>query len=353
VRSAQVAVVVGMGSATSIGLTPWAVAAAVAGGVSRFVVHETMRHARTGAPVKLAASSRLPVPMGGLKRMAWLARIAADQALSSLPDTPSQLRSCALVSVPPQRPGNSVPEAGAIVRELLGRLPGTAQSNLCGLYDSGHEGGLAALGRALDVLRAGEADVWLVGGFDSLCDADLLDWLAEEGRLKDDVTPYGMIPGEGAAFVTLVSESFQKKHRWPSTLGRILTAVRETEPAPWYMGNSTQGVGLTRALTRALLPCAEDGSSAQVTYCDLNGEAWRADEWSFAYLRTGKHHGEPLNLIHPSDCWGDVGAASAPLLLNAALCDLQRERIDAERVLVWCASDTRPYRGAALIERSP
>jgi 3-oxoacyl-[acyl-carrier-protein] synthase-1 len=308
-----------------------------------------MRHRRTGSPLKLAALGRLPLGGGGLARMQWLAELARRQALGALTGLPPHHRICALLSIPPTRPGLAQTQHGHALRSMLTQLPGTVRSDLCGLYDSGHEGGIAALGRALDVMRADQADVCLVGGFDSLCDADLLDWLAETGRLKDDRTPNGIVPGEAAAFVLLASDAFCTHYRLPS-LGRVLSAQRAVEPAPWYTGQSTQGHGLTRALAAALEPCREAHTRAEVSYCDLNGESWRADEWSYAYLRTAQQHGEPLSLIHPADCWGDVGAATAPLLLATALCDMQRGRVEAERVLLWCASDTRPYRGAALIE---
>jgi 3-oxoacyl-[acyl-carrier-protein] synthase-1 len=345
--------IVGVGAVTAIGLDPGAVAAAAAAGISRVELVETMRDARTGAPVPLALLSTLPIEMSALERMSWMAERAATQALAGLTSLPGgpQLRAAVLVSVPPTRPGLDVRRSIEQARKLFARLPAAIVRDQCALYDTGHEGGITALLRARDLLARGLADVCLVGGVESYCDPDVLDWLARSGRLKNDDTPSGLIPGEGAAFVLVTTEQVARPIGLAS-LGAILGLARAEEPAPWYMGQPTQGRGLTRAIAGAFQQQAPD-FRAETTYCDASGEPWRADEWSFAYLRTGERHGHPLALRHPADCWGDVGAASAPLLLVTALVDLRWDRGGSPRALVWCASDTRPYRGAALIQAFP
>jgi 3-oxoacyl-[acyl-carrier-protein] synthase I len=92
-------------------------------------------------------------------------------------------------------------------------------------------------------------------------------------------------------------------------------------------------------------------AKAAVTYCDLNGESWRVDEWSYAYFRTSNYHGEPLNLQHPADCWGDLGAASGVFLAGFAALDLARLPTNRGIALVWTASDTTADRSACLLRK--
>jgi 3-oxoacyl-[acyl-carrier-protein] synthase-1 len=81
----------------------------------------------------------------------------------------------------------------------------------------------------------------------------------------------------------------------------------------------------------------------------MNGEAWRADEWSYAYVRTGKRYASPLNHKHPAAQWGDVGAATGPLLVGVAALDLGRYYSSPRTALLWAASDLDTLRSACLI----
>jgi 3-oxoacyl-[acyl-carrier-protein] synthase-1 len=120
------------------------------------------------------------------------------------------------------------------------------------------------------------------------------------------------------------------------------------EPNPWYTGRPCLGEGLTQAIREAF---ASESLRAGVTWCDLNGEHWRADEWSFAYLRTVERHGEPLRIRHPADALGELGAAAGPMLVLLAALDLTHPRSALESALVFAASDTRPHRAACLVHR--
>jgi len=343
--------VVGLGALTSIGQSVEAIAAAVAGGISRFQPIESMRHPRTGEPTTMAPLSRVPAGSSAAACMTWLGARAAKQAILPLEQAAPNARVAALVSLPPARPGLSSPEIQAVARTLVEGLGVTVVRELSGLYDSGHDGGIAALDRAADILGRGLADFCLVGGVDTYREPDVIAWLSQAGRLKDDETPHGFIPGEGAAFALVTATSTARGLKLEER-GRIIATGRAIEPSPWYTGRSTQARGLTEAIAGA---CAglPPNTRADLTYCDANGEPWRADEWSFAYLRTARHHGDPIDLRHPADCWGDVGAASAILLLATALVDIARGRTRGPRALVWCASDTRPSRGAVLVEADP
>ncbi len=134
-------------------------------------------------------------------------------------------------------------------------------------------------------------------------------------------------------------------------LAQVVASGRASEPSPWYMGEATQGQGLTDALRGVLDPHGDGGYAASVTYADLNGESWRVDEWGYAYLRNAQNIEDPLDIRHPADCWGDVGAATGSLL--AALCahELAHPQNSAQTALVWAACDTRPLRSACLIRR--
>jgi 3-oxoacyl-[acyl-carrier-protein] synthase-1 len=340
--------IVGLGAVSSVGLYPEAMAAAVAGGISRFETHSAMRDARDGSPLMLALVARLPATTAWGERTAWMGARALAEATAPIGDA-AGLRVSMLLSVPPPRPGITAYDTARLLRRLASGLRFRVSEKTTGLYDAGHDGAIAALQHARDLIADNQTDVCIVGGVDSYCDPDILDWLAKEGRLKGEDAPTGFVPGEGAAFVLVTGEETARRSGF-LIRARIVAAARGQEAAPWYTNRPTQARGLTAAMAAAL-KALPDGERAAQTYSDANGEPWRADEWAFAYVRTGKRHADPLRLIHPADCWGDVGAASACLLLSVALVDAERGRARGPFTLLLCSGDMRPYRGAVLLER--
>jgi 3-oxoacyl-[acyl-carrier-protein] synthase I len=338
--------VVGMGGVASVGLYPEAIAAAVAGGLSRIQTVETMRHARTGDPLKLALTSRLPVHARLKDRLLWLGETAARQALAAVAGAPP-LRLAVLLATPSAHAGLPKEASARVVAELISRLALNPVRELC-LAAKGADGGVMCLGLASDLLRDGRADICLVGGIDSYCDTDALEPLALADRLKNDDAPAGLMPGEGAGFLVLMRSETAAQLLLPC-LAQVVRVAAKREPNSWYTQRSTQGQGLTRAMRRVFkdLP---PSLIADVTYSDASGEHWRAEEWAFAYLRNAERHGDPIEVRHPGDAWGDVGAATAFLLLATAIVDFRRGRSRGPGILVCCSSDSGPFRGAVLAE---
>jgi 3-oxoacyl-[acyl-carrier-protein] synthase-1 len=175
-----------------------------------------------------------------------------------------------------------------------------------------------------------------------------LDWLEAQGRLKDEAHPYGYCPGEAAAFLLVVSAATAVQ-LGKSTVAWVAGVSRALEPSPWYTARPSRSQGLTAAIAGLFTAPSLRSLRADVVYADLNGEPWRADEWAVSYVRTADNQGEPLHMRHPADCWGDVGAASAPLLAAMASLEVAHPRTRSRSALVWTASDMTLDRGAALI----
>jgi 3-oxoacyl-[acyl-carrier-protein] synthase-1 len=197
----------------------------------------------------------------------------------------------------------------------------------------GRAAGLAALHRAARHLRDDRVRVAIVGGVDSLLRRGPVARLLEQGRLKHDEMPHGVIPGEAAAFVVLQADAGR---------GRVsleYSAVAEEETA--RTGEPCRGVGLTRVLreTGAKLP------EYPHVVCDLNGERYRHMEWGLASVRAlgkvGKRPGGPAetDLRHPADCIGDAGAASGLVNVVWAATAIRKGYARSDRALVWGASD--------------
>jgi 3-oxoacyl-[acyl-carrier-protein] synthase-1 len=349
-------VLVGFGAVTSIGLDAPMTGASVRCGITRMAEARDLRDDTRGEPLVLALVPVLERSMPLAGRMEALAAEAALQALEpwrrlaqsgrSLPALPL------LLSVPPPRPGFEGQSQIELARALGRRLGVKVDTAHSRLVATGHPGGLAAAAQALLLLRDSRFPACLIGGVDSPRSTEYLHFLDANGRLKREGQPHGLIPGEGAGFLLLCTREFAARAGW-TPLAELLRVSNTLEPGLWFQGEATQGQGLTDAFWQVLRGANGPALRADVTYCDLNGEAWRSDEWVFAYLRTGKHHGEPLDLRHPADCWGDVGAASSALLLGLAAQELAQEtEAGPETALVWAASDVRPWRAAGLLRKA-
>jgi 3-oxoacyl-[acyl-carrier-protein] synthase I len=337
---------IGIGALCAIGTTPAEILTAAHGGCRRFQLDRRYPQRRDGAPIPLARLALLDDSLATWERIAALGAASAAQAMQVLssrvePDDLPRLRIPVLVSLPPERPGLSNDIVGVAAAAIIDSVA-QADRTLSGYVQQGHDGFLQLLQTAQTLLREGKADCCLVGGADSAVDLDYLHWLEGLDRLKSPQQAFGLMPGEGAAFcaVTLAS-----RVRDAAAETRVLAISTGQEPSPWYTGEATIG----RGLTQAIAACLPEPFTADVCYCDLNGETWRSSEWDFAYLRNGSAIADPLDLRHPSDAWGDLGAASAAMLTAFAKAEFD-EGADAGRTALVCASsDTRPTRSACLL----
>jgi 3-oxoacyl-[acyl-carrier-protein] synthase-1 len=207
----------------------------------------------------------------------------------------------------------------------------------------GRAGGVAALEQAVHRLTRGEDEAILVGGVDSWFDADRLEALDAGRRLHGPGTENGFIPGEGAAFVLLVTRrKAGTDRRW----GSLVAASTELEPRPFGSTEPCHALGISVALNRAMAPAA--GTKVGWTLTDVLGERHRAEEWLFASGRIQSALTADVVQDTPLEVSGDVGAASALLLVVVACLGWQTGYAPARLALIAAHSDGLE-RGAALL----
>lgn len=206
------------------------------------------------------------------------------------------------------------------------------------VFASGRASGFQALEAAIDLLsrNADPQAMMLVGGVDTYLDPLLLAQLEKSGRLLMDQGD-GFIPGEGAAFVLL-----RRNDAGPGIqLGGVANAQ---EPGHLKSETICRGEGLTQAFGQTLAALQEPVASV---FCGLNGENASGKEWGLSAVRLGSRLSTEFTLYHPADCYGDPGAASAPLLWCLGGLGLAQQQV-AGPLLTWCASDGAP-RGSAVL----
>lgn len=207
--------------------------------------------------------------------------------------------------------------------------------------------GLVALEAAAARLLSGEIDVALVGGMDDLLSAAAIDELDRRSKLRTSRAAGGLIPGEGSAFLVLERADGAAK-RGAAPLASVAATGRGREAVVLDGPEPSRGDGATRALGAALSGGAAAGGVTDV-WVDLNGERNRDLEWALVETRVLAGLPAWWRRHVPASIVGDLGAASGPLLLALAACEIRR-RPGAGSALVCGASDAGE-RAAAVLAR--
>lgn len=345
--------VLAIGAFTPVGGDARSTAAAVRAGLCGFSEHAYMIDT-AGEPMRVAQVSGVDAGLRGAERLVALLAPALTEALADGLSPSRQKtgdhdgRIGVAIAWPPARPGGPDDAAGstdavrALCRDRLGARLGPFQ-----LFASGHAGGFEALDQARAWLRAGQVDAVVVAGVDSYLAPETLEWLEAEEQLHGAGplnNAWGFIPGEAAGALLLArAGDAASGGGWADVLAVGLGRESKLNKS----GEVCIGEGLTQALRRALDEMPAGGVIDNVV-CDMNGEAYRADEYGFSGLRVRDRLRDPTDFLAPADCWGDVGAAGLPLHLLLAASACRKGHAKGPLTLLWGSSDGGG-RGAAVI----
>jgi 3-oxoacyl-[acyl-carrier-protein] synthase I len=342
--------VAGLGASTCVGRDAIATAAAVRAGISGFVDHPYMV-SQAGESFQVAKAPWVDPDREGVERLTALLFPALDEALTPLGHVQShRLRVALSLGLPASRPGlpaDLQPTLiGAISSRYRGRFDGVAA------FPIGHAAGMRALEAAVIQMLHGRFDACIVAGADSYIDPDTLEWLEANDQLHGAGPrkyPWGFIPGEAAGAMLLVSGALAQQAQL-FVIACLLGTGMAVEPKAIKTETVCIGEGLTAAL-RAALRTLPTGARITDLYCDLNGEPYRADEYGFATLRVSEQYDPDLDCVTPTDCLGDIGAASAPVLSLLACIGSWKGYSRGQLALVFCGSEGGE-RGAAVLATS-
>ncbi|MGH1348993.1 MAG: beta-ketoacyl synthase N-terminal-like domain-containing protein [Nannocystales bacterium] len=215
----------------------------------------------------------------------------------------------------------------------------------------GSAAGLVAVQQARLVVESGAVQLAIAGGIDSHLDPVFLERLDEAGRCKSVGNKWGFPPGEGAGMLAICSSSVARAIRRPS-LADIVSDGIAIEPAFYGSDLVCTGEVLTSAIHDALGCLSWPSEAVATTYCDINGEFHRTEEFMYATQRLPANAFRAVEtFVAPADCWGDVGAASGPLFAALAIESGRRGYSKGPYALLWAASDSGQR--AALLLRIP
>jgi 3-oxoacyl-[acyl-carrier-protein] synthase-1 len=341
--------IVATGARTPLGLQAAAAAAALRAGISGLGEHPFMID-RVGDPMPSALDPQLDPVMMGPERLLALAETALREAcgpllgdaLASRPKVPIYL------GLPEFRPGFTEEDA-MVIRSGLGhfhRLP--IEISEIEVLAQGHTAGLAALKLGSEQIQHGTFETCLVGGVDSHFQPDTMEWLDENRQLVGTVSRSGFVPGEGAGFCLIMAET-EWKRRGLRPLARLLAIATGKETKLIKTSDICLGEGLTATVREALSGLRLPSEKINSVICDINSERYRGEEWGFVCLRLAQYFDDPTAYLSPADCWGDMGAASAPLFAMIACQAAARGYATGRRTMLWTSSE-HGLRAAAILD---
>ena len=347
--------VLGLGASTPVGRSVAATAAAVRAGVCGFSEHPHMVDT-AGQPMRIARAPWLDVGQVGAARLGALLLPAIEEALAPLAQVGAQsaLRVGLALALPPPRPGRPDMLAADLLKVIGERLPGAFART--GSFEVGHAAGCLAMAAAQAGCERGAFDACVVVGADSYLSPETLEWVEACDQLHGGGplnNAWGFVPGEAAGAV-LVATPDAARRGGIAPLGELLACGIGMESKRIKTDTVCVGEGLTQSF-RAALQALAPGEKVHDVFCDLNGEPYRADEFGFSALRTGEHFRAASDFVAPADCWGDVGAAGAPLHVALALVAQRKRYAKGPLAMVWASSESGErgallVRGAAAVE---
>jgi 3-oxoacyl-[acyl-carrier-protein] synthase-1 len=339
--------IVAFGASTPIGRTVWTSAAAVRAGLCGFSEHPFMVDT-AGEPMRIARAPWLGVSLESVERYCGLLFPAVDEALTGMQKRleGKRWRLGLTLALPPVRPGRPA----ALRERLVGAISARYTSVFAGVvvFETGHAAGYAALDAAVRGLGS-SIDACVVAGVDSYISPETLEWIETCDQLHGAGplnNAWGFIPGEAASAALLGTETFAEEIG-AECCGDVVSVGLGRETKLIKTDAVCVGEGLTQAFRAALAGLLPHEQIHNV-FCDLNGEAYRADEYGFTALRTKERFRAATDFVAPADCWGDVGSAGA--MLHAALGVIaHRKRYGKGPLSLLSASSETGERGAAVI----
>lgn len=262
----------------------------------------------SGSPLRAAAID-LPHGWEDLSKLADLAATAIGECLRALPGDIHAFEVPWLIGIAePDRPGRFAGLDSTLLDEVALRLAVRRHSDSA-TFAADQVGGFLALQHALELLRAGRARRVVVAGVDTfLCDKTIASLLGRR-RLVTPRNINGFFPGEAAtAVVVSLHEEATSVAIDGWGLGNEAATIEGTRPL--------RGDGLQHAVSQALTMARTSMSGIDFRMTDLSGEHYKFKEAMIVALRLDRAtRDEPLDLWHPVEYLGEIGAAMLPCLL--------------------------------------
>jgi 3-oxoacyl-[acyl-carrier-protein] synthase-1 len=316
------AVIIGVGARTSVGLTARHTAFLLRAGSVGF--HASPLLDLNDEYVTIGSVPTLDPMLVGAERVQALAAAAADEALEAVTDVAgvaAGLRLKLVVGLGERlarhEPGQPSP-AEMIGQALRNRVVKRFATANVETFPRGEAAAPLQLEAACAELTSGRTDLVLLGGAHSDYDPVVVRGLSQQNRLFGAGQVNGVMPGEAAGFLLLAGAQFANRHGRP-VRARLHAIGKGFEKArPDNDESAFEALGLTVAVHAAAAPLAADNLRAGWALTDMTPEAHRVNEWQAMFVRTQRYWCDPQWIDAHAHKLGRLGAAAMPVQLAIA-----------------------------------
>lgn len=324
--------VVGSGMVTALGFNAPATLAALRARIS--AIRETPWMDFESGERLRGAKVSLPHWWEGLGKLADLAAPAIHECMQAAgSESPASIPLLIGVAAP-ERPGRMLRLDEDLLDEVQARL-GLRRHPLSKIFPMDQVGCAQALIEAHELIQRVEVKQVIVAGVDSFLHQPTLNAYIQRRRVMTPSNSNGFFPGEaGCSVLVGAAGAFAGGELCIHGFGvaQESATINGTEPL--------QAKGLTQAVKQALGGAEVALKDVAYRLTDLSGEHYKFKEAAFVAGRlSGGERDIPLDLWHPIEFLGEIGAAVLPCLLAQAMHAAQEDYAPGPLALCHVGSD--------------
>lgn len=322
--------IVGTGMVTGVGLSAPASCAAIRCALDNF---QETRFMDKGGEWIIGSAVPFESPSRGVVKLSEMLLGAVTDVALSVPDlelSAIPILVCISEAGRPGRPENLAERLFASIQHEFGTRPHPDSKSI----PHGRVSCAIALNEARALIYRKNVERVLIIGVDSFLSAPTLAAYEEQGQLLTSENSNGFLPGEAAA--ALIVESPSRSAEAQLICNGIGFGA---ENAAYGSGLPLRGDGLVQAIRAALQEARCDFSHLDYRVIDASGKQFTFKEASLAVTRMLRERKESLDVLHPADCIGEVGAAIGHINLGLVLAASEKSYSPGSRVLCHLGND--------------
>lgn len=273
----------------------------------------------------------LPVRHGVVK-LASMASMAISECLSEVNRKDWPIIPIVLCVAEPSRPGRDAGIDDWLFSQIQDNLRVKFSADSL-IVPHGRTGIAAALKYARQVLGGRAAPYVVIAAVDSLINSQTLRSYEDNERLLKSGNSDGFIPGEGAAAI-LLGQADASVQLTCTGIGcaREESAIRVQKPL--------RGEGLASAIKAALAEAQCNMHEIDFRITDLSGEQYYFKEATLAVARILRVRKEELDIWHPAECVGELGAVAGLVPLAVANASCRKKYARGTKILCHWSADS-------------
>lgn len=207
----------------------------------------------------------------------------------------------------------------------------------------GQTSGVTALERVPHLLNDDTIPYCIIAGVDSYLHRETVDYYLKQRRILTSKNSNGFYPGEaGTAILVGASSAYPKATIHIAGIGRAKEKVTISSEEPFH------AKGMNEAIKHALTDSGITLDNVACHLTDINGEYYKFNESNLALMRFNRPDNDiNMEIWHPIEYVGEIGAAIVPLLLGLAMNAKQKNDSLGKCLLLHVGNDEEER--AALI----